>query len=140
MQCRCPIENFDRRGNRDKKTQHRENHAGINRLTADEHMMTPDREAQYCYCHARACDEAISENTLARKAGDQFADHTHAWKDHDVNRRMRIEPEEMLEQDRIAAEFRIENADAPEALDRHKHVRDCEHWRFKHHDKTCCVK
>ena len=32
---------------------------------------------------------------------------------------MRVEPEQMLEQNGIAAEFRIENANAPNPLERH---------------------
>src|SRR5207245_4344219 len=43
---------------------------------------------------------------------DQLADHAHARQDHNVNRRVRIEPEKMLEQERIAAEGGVEDADA----------------------------
>ena len=65
-------------------------------------------------------DESVSEDALAREAGDELADHAHAGQDHDVNGRMRIEPEHVLEQDRIAAERRIENADMQDALHRHQ--------------------
>ncbi len=38
--------------------------------------------------------------------------------DHDVDGRVRVEPEEVLEQDRVAAERRVEDADVEGALER----------------------
>ena len=40
-----------------------------------------------------------------------------AGKDHDVDRRVRIDPEHVLEQDRVAALCRIEEAHAEEPFD-----------------------
>ena len=53
--------------------------------------------------------EAVAEHPPPREAGDDLADHAHRRQDHDVDGRMRVEPEQMLEQQRIAAERRIEH-------------------------------
>ena len=98
--------------------------------------MTPDQEAEHRDRHAGTSDEAVTEDLFARETGDHFADHAHARQNHDVNRRMRIEPEQVLEQNRVAAEFRIENADAPDAFQRHQRQRDREHRRGQHHDEA----
>ena len=39
------------------------------------------------------------------------ADHAHGGQNHDVNGRVRIEPEQVLEQNGIAAKARVEDAD-----------------------------
>ncbi len=52
-----------------------------------------------------------------REAGDHLAHDAHAWQDHDVDRRVRIEPEQVLEQQRVAAQRRIEHADVQKALE-----------------------
>ena len=80
------------------------------------------------------CDKVIAEDFLAREAGDQFADDAHAGQNHDVNRRVRIEPEQMLEQHGVAAQFGIEDADPPEAFDRHERECHREHRRRQDHD------
>ena len=79
--------------------------------------MTPNHEPKHGNRHARAGDPAVTEDTFAREAGDQFTDYAHARQNHDVNGRVRIEPEQVLKENWVAAEFRIENADAPEPFD-----------------------
>ena len=56
-------------------------------------------------------DELVAEDPTAREAGRHLADHAHRRQDHDVHGRMRVEPEEMLEEHRIAAERRVEDAE-----------------------------
>jgi hypothetical protein len=107
-----PVEHLDRRGHGDEVRQDREDQAGIERLASHEHVVAPDEEADHRDGDRRPGDEFIAEDLLAGEGGDDLADHTHARQDHDVDRRMRIEPKEMLEQDRIAAQIRIEHADA----------------------------
>ena len=75
--------------------------------------MAPNQKSNDRDGHAGERDEIVAEDFFSRKAGDDFADHAHARQNHDVNRRMRIKPKQMLEQNRVAAEFGIENADAP---------------------------
>ena len=76
---------------------------GVNRLAADKHVMAPDQKTEHGDRHARERNERVTEDLLSRETGDQFADHAHAGQNHDVNGRMRVEPEEVLEQNRIAA-------------------------------------
>ena len=65
----------------------------------------------------RPGDEFVAEHVLRAKSRDDLADHAHARQDHDVDGGMRVEPEQVLEQQRIAAQRRIEYADAEDALD-----------------------
>ena len=49
---------------------------------------------------------------------------------------MRVKPEKMLEKNRVAAEPRIEDADAREPLQRHEHDRDGDHRRSENENDT----
>jgi hypothetical protein len=53
---------------------------------------------------------------LREKQVTDFADDAHAGQNHDVDRRMRVEPEHVLEQNGIAADGRVEDADVKAAL------------------------
>ena len=73
--------------------------------------MSPDQKAENRDRDAGKRHEFVAENRFARKAGDDFRDDRHRRQNHDVNRGMRVEPEKMLEQNRIAAQLRVKNAD-----------------------------
>ena len=109
---------------------------GVNRLAGDEHVVAPHDEADDGNRQARKRDEAVSENLLARKGGNQFADHAHARQNHDVHGGMGIEPEQMLEQQRIAADCRIEDADVEDALEAQQEQRDRDHRRAQNEDEA----
>ena len=94
--------------------------------------MAPHQEAEDRDGDARDRDERVAEDAFAREAGDHFADHAHAGQNHDVDRRMRVEPEHVLEQNRIAADGGIENADVEAALQADQHERDGDHRRAQH--------
>src|SRR4051812_13796904 len=79
-------------------------------------MVSPNKEPKDCYSQTGKRDKRVTENVLPRKVGDQFAYYAHAGQDHDVNRRVRIEPEEMLEQHRISSVGRVENSYVRQAL------------------------
>ena len=79
-------------------------------------MVAPDQEAEHGDREAGKADEGIAENPLAGEAGDDLADHAHAGQNHDVHGRVRVEPEQVLKQDRVAAQLGIENADAQKPL------------------------
>src|SRR5271156_5283509 len=49
---------------------------------------------------------------------------------------MGVEPEQVLEQERISAEFGIEDAKMEEALDGHEHNGDGDYRRAEDHDKS----
>ena len=70
------------------------------------------------------------------KVRDQFADNAHSRQDHDVDRRMRIEPEHMLEQDRVAADRRIENSDMRDTFKRQQQDRDRDDRRAEDHHEA----
>src|SRR5206468_13131283 len=53
-------------------------------------------------------NEVIAEDALAREASHNFANHSHGRQNHDVNGGMRVEPEQVLEQDGITPARRIE--------------------------------
>ena len=63
-------------------------------------------------------DERVAEDLLAAERGDELADDAHRRQDHDVDGRVRVEPEQVLEEHRVAAERRIEDAEVEQALDR----------------------
>ena len=63
-----------------------------------------------------AGDEPVAEDALVRGGGDQLADHAHRRQHHDVDGRVAVEPEQVLEQQRIAAERRVEDAEAEHPL------------------------
>ena len=107
---------------------------GVHRLAADEHVVAPDQEAEHGDRQAREGDEAVAEDRLAREAGDDLADHAHARQDHDVDGRVRVEPEQVLEQERVAAQLRVEDADAEDPLEGHQQQRDGEHRRAQDQD------
>ena len=72
---------------------------------------------------------AMDEDALAREAGDDLGDDAHRRQNHDVDGGMGIEPEQMLEQERIAAESGIENAEVQGTLGSDQHNGDGHHWR-----------
>ena len=85
-------------------------------LPGNEQMMPPDQKPHDRDRHAGKRDEAIAENGLARKARDHFADHAHAGKNHDVDGGMRVEPEQVLEKNRVAADVGIEDSGVQECV------------------------
>ena len=85
-------------------------------------------------CRGSRSHEAVAEDALAREARDDLAHDAHRRQHHDVDRRVRVEPEQVLEEERIAAERRIEDADLEHALDRDQHQRHREHRRRQHQD------
>ena len=83
-----------------------------------EHVVAPDEEAEHRDAEAGERHERVAEHLLAAEGGDQLADDAHRRQNHDVDRRVRIEPEQVLEQHRIAADRRIEDAEVEQPLGR----------------------
>jgi hypothetical protein len=57
-------------------------------------------------------DRGVAEDALAAEGGDHLGDDAHAGQDHDVDGGVRVEPEQVLEEKRVAALGGIEDADA----------------------------
>ena len=110
----------------DEEAQEREDQRGVHRLARDEHVVAPDQEAEHGDAEARERDERVAEDLLAAEGGDELADDAHRRQDHDVDGRVRVEPEQVLEQHRVAAERRIEDAEVEQALGRDQEQRDGE--------------
>src|SRR5687768_11952043 len=72
--------------------------------------MAPYQKAENGYGDAGKSHELVAENILSSHVGDKLAYYTHGGQDHDVDRRVRVEPEEVLKQNRIASERRVEYA------------------------------
>ena len=87
-------------------------------------MVAPDEEADDGDEEARERDEVVPEDPLAREGGDELAHHAHRRQDHDVDGGVRVEPEEVLEEDRVAAVLRVEDADVEEPLGADEEDRD----------------
>ena len=67
---RGPIENFHCRGDGDQEAKHGENEPSVNRLAGDEHVMSPNQEADNRNGQAGKSDKAVAEDTLSRKTSD----------------------------------------------------------------------
>ena len=89
--------------------------AGQLRLAADEHVVAPDQEADERDGDERERDRACSRrSSCGEKTGMSSVMIAMPGHDHDVDGRVRVEPEEVLEQHRVAAERRVEDADVEE--------------------------
>ena len=79
-------------------------------------------------------DKAVAEDALAREAGDDLADDAHRRQNHDVDGGMRVEPEQVLEEERIAAELGIEDAEVERRSSGHQHDGDGDDRRAENLD------
>src|ERR1019366_5272465 len=70
---------------------------------------------------------------------DKLADDGHTRQNHNVNSRMGVEPEEVLEQYRIATDLRIENTDVKDPLEHQENQRDPQDWGRKNLNDGGCV-
>src|SRR4051812_30157974 len=102
-------------------------------------MMAPDEKTQYSDRHAREGDKGVTENYLSGKGRDQLTDNPHRGQDHDVDRGMRIKPEQMLKEDRVTPIGWIEDADMVKSLKRDEHKGNGDDWSTQHHDEAIGV-
>ncbi len=99
-----------------KEGQEAEHRGGEQAHTGDEHVVRPNEEAQQCNRDGAEGDGLVAEDGLLAEGRDYFRDHGHGRQDHDVDGRMGVKPEEMLEEHGIAAEGGIKDADAQHTL------------------------
>ena len=102
-------------------------------------MVAPDEEAQHGNGDAGEGDKTIAKNCLARKSADEFADHTHAGENHDVNGWVRVEPEKVLEENRVAAASGVKDTEIQDALREEQDHGDGEHWSAEDQDEASGV-
>ncbi|MNT01227.1 hypothetical protein D3C72_1356840 [compost metagenome] len=113
---RDPREDLDTR-------RHRDDHGGEDEITlrferqADRiHVVGPDDEADGADGDHGVGHGEVAEDRLARESGNDVADDAEARQDQDVDFRVTEEPEQVLEQDRVAAAFRREEGRAEVAV------------------------
>ena len=133
---RRPVEHLDRGRDRDDVGEDREQHSRVDRLAGHEDVVAPHEEADDRDGERRERDERIAEDVLARERLDELADHAHRRQDHDVDRRVAVEPEQVLEEHRVAAQRRIEDPHVQRALGRDQQHRDRDHRRAEDHDQA----
>src|SRR5665213_4091561 len=78
--------------------------------------MPPYKETEYRDGDARVGDETVSEDGFTGETGYYFVDDGHARQNHDVHGRVGVEPEQVLKQDGVAAERRVEDAGVEHAF------------------------
>src|SRR5215210_7186970 len=98
--------------------------------------MAPDEKAIDGNSKTGESHELVAEYILARKGGNQFRDNTHRRKQHDVDGRVRVEPEKMLEENRVAAQSWIEDAHAKDTLQSYEQDGDGYHGSPQYHDEA----
>jgi hypothetical protein len=99
---RHPVEGLDGGGYRHDEGQEGEHNTRIDRLPRGEHMVPPHEEADDGNCEAGERHEVIAEHASAGEGGYHLTDDAHARHNHNINRRMGVEPEQVLEQDGVA--------------------------------------
>src|SRR5882757_8314970 len=93
-----PVKDFDRRRNGNEVAEQREGERGVGGLTSEEHVVGPDKEADYGDGDTGAGDKRIAKDGLAREGGNDFADDAHGRQNHDVDGRMGVKPKQVLEE------------------------------------------
>ncbi len=126
---RHPVEDLDGRGDGDDEGQEREDQHGGVAHAAGEHVVPPDQRAGDGDGQAGEGDRLVAEDRLAGEDRDDLGDHPHGRQDHDVDRRVRIDPEQVLVHDRVAPLGRVEQAGAEDPLGDDQHQGDAEDRR-----------
>ena len=105
---REPGEDLDpgRDGDHHRRDHHR--HAQPGRHPGHEHVVRPDREAEHEDRHQRERHQPVAEDRLPRHHGDHLRGDAEAGQHHDVDGRVRVEPEDVLVPERVAARGRVE--------------------------------
>ena len=136
VQAGGPIEHFDCRWYGDEIAEEGKRQRRVSGFPGDEHVMRPNQKTDDRDGDTRRGDEVVTEDGLAGKRGNDFADHAHRRKNHNVHGGMRVKPEEMLEEDGVAAHGRIEEAEVKHALKAGEQQRDGDHGSAQNHHQA----
>src|ERR1044072_4454874 len=98
--------------------------------------MTPDKKTENRNGQTREGNELIAEDILASKVCNQFANDAHAGQDHDIDSRVRIKPEQVLKQNRVASNSRVKNSNVSETFKCQQQNCDSNHRGAQNHDET----
>ena len=120
---------------------HRDHHRGedevalhVQRHAHRVHVVGPDEEADHADRHHGVGHAEIAEDRLLREGRDDVADDAEAGQYQDVHLGMAEEPEQVLEQQRVAAPRRIEEGGAEVAV-RQKHSDRAGEDRQREHEQ-----
>jgi len=92
-----------------------------------EHVVRPDHEADEADRDHRIGHAEVAEDGLLREGGDHLTDYAERRQHQDIDLGVTEEPEQVLEQDRIAAAGRVEEAGAKVAVGQQHGDRAGEH-------------
>ena len=93
-------------GHRDEERHEREERQ--EHRAGGEHVVGPHGEAEGADADRREHERLVAEQRLAREDRQDLADDAHRGQDHDVDGRVRVEPEDVLPEHRVAAGRRVE--------------------------------
>ena len=96
---------------------------------AGEHVVPPDQGTRAGDGEAGKGDHLVAEDRFAGKDRDDLGDHPHPRQDHDVDRRVGVDPEQMLVHERIAAAGGVEQPGAEDPFGDDQHQGDAEDRR-----------
>ena len=102
-------------------------------------MVTPYQKSKQRNRDGAVSDHSVAEDPFVAVNTHELADDTHRWQNHDVNGGVGIEPEKVLERNRIPVEFRIENPDSKQPLGREQQNSDPENWSRENLDNRCRI-
>ena len=86
--------------------------------------MRPDQEANQCNTKRRHRNPAISVQRLSNENRYQLRNNAQTRQNKDINRRVRIEPKQMLEKDRVAAFSRVKKTHTEQTLEHNQLERE----------------
>ncbi len=135
---RSPRKDFDSGRHADYVGQDHEGQLQERRQPGCEHVVRPDHEAQQRDRHRGERDQFVAEDRLAGESRQDLGDDPERRKHHNVDGRMRVEPEHVLPHDRAAAFGRIEERHPELTLDEERGKRRRERRRRDHQQRRGC--
>ena len=124
-----PVEDLDGRGDGHDEGEEGEDQDGGVAHAAGEHVVPPDQGAGGGDGEAGKGDHLVAEDRFAGEDRDDLRDDPHGRQDHDVDRRVGVDPEEVLVQERVAAAGRVEKAGAEHPFGHDQNKGDAEDRR-----------
>ena len=107
-------------------------HAQPRRHARREHVVRPDGEAEHADRDRRDRDQLVAEDRLARVDREHLGDDPEPGQHHDVHGRVRVEPEDVLVHDDVAAVRRIEEVRAHDPVEQHQELGAGDERRAQH--------
>ena len=134
-QRRDPGEHLD--AGRDRDQQRRDHHRDAQpvRHAGDEHVVRPHGEAEHEDPEERERHQPVAEDRLPRHRGDDLGDDPEAGQHHDVDGRVRVEPEDVLIAQHVAPVLRHEEARVHDPVEHHEELRARDERRREHHEQ-----